>query len=186
MGQMIWARENVVGKGFLMSTKRGRGVTVAVASGVATWLHCGRSPSGIQGQHTQEDGWSPSQSLMLQPKRKHFCQWICIYAQIEARPRAEWKSLVMLRHDEVGCIVYLTNFGRRFSLVSYRANSASVKLLKLLRIPKGLPGFISDLTPLHVLQLLNNGNVRLVEHIWYASPVRCTWNSRNFGCDQNF
>ena len=45
--------------------QRGGGITVAVASGVAIWLHCGSSPSGIYGAQTQEDGYSPSQSLVM-------------------------------------------------------------------------------------------------------------------------
>ena len=43
----IWTRENAVGKVFPCEDQGGRGITVAVASGVATWLHCGRSPPGI-------------------------------------------------------------------------------------------------------------------------------------------
>ena len=43
----IWTRENDVGKVFPCEDQGGRAITVAVASGVATWLHCGRSPSGI-------------------------------------------------------------------------------------------------------------------------------------------
>jgi hypothetical protein len=43
----IWTRENVVGKVFPCEDQGGRGITVAVASGIATWLHCGRSPPGI-------------------------------------------------------------------------------------------------------------------------------------------
>ena len=43
----IWTRENVVGKVFPCEDQGGRGITVAVPSGVATWLHCGRSPTGI-------------------------------------------------------------------------------------------------------------------------------------------
>jgi len=47
MEEAIWTRENVVGKVFPCEDQGGRGITVAVASGVATWLHCGRSPPGI-------------------------------------------------------------------------------------------------------------------------------------------
>jgi hypothetical protein len=47
MEEGIWTRENVVGKVFPCEDRGGRGITVAVASGVATWLHCGRSPPGI-------------------------------------------------------------------------------------------------------------------------------------------
>lgn len=47
MERAIWTRENDVGKVFPCEDQGGRGITVAVASGVATWLHCGRSPPGI-------------------------------------------------------------------------------------------------------------------------------------------
>lgn len=43
----IWTRENDVGKVFPCEDQGGRGITVAVVSRVATWLHCGRSPQGI-------------------------------------------------------------------------------------------------------------------------------------------
>jgi hypothetical protein len=43
----VWTREKVVGKGFPCEDQGGRGIAVAVASGVATWLYCGRSPPGI-------------------------------------------------------------------------------------------------------------------------------------------
>lgn len=43
----VWTRENVVGKVFPYEDQGGRGITVVVASGVATWLHCRRSPPGI-------------------------------------------------------------------------------------------------------------------------------------------
>ena len=79
-------------------------ITVAVASGVATWLHCSRSPSGIQGARIQEDNWSSSQSLIPKSQTEHFCRRIYMYAQIKARPRAGRGSLVMLRHGEVGCV----------------------------------------------------------------------------------
>ena len=47
MEGVVWTRENVVGKVFPCEGQEGRGITVAVASGVAAWLHCGRSPPGI-------------------------------------------------------------------------------------------------------------------------------------------
>ena len=43
----ISTRENVVGKVFPGKDQGVRGITVAVACGVAIWLHCGRSPPGI-------------------------------------------------------------------------------------------------------------------------------------------
>jgi len=44
---MEGARENAVGKVFPWEGQGGCGITAAVASGVATWLHFARSPSGI-------------------------------------------------------------------------------------------------------------------------------------------
>jgi hypothetical protein len=47
MEETIWTRENVIGQVFPCEDQGGRGITVTVASGVATWLHCGHSPPGI-------------------------------------------------------------------------------------------------------------------------------------------
>jgi hypothetical protein len=77
--EAVWTKENVGGKVFPCEDQGGRGIPVAVASGVATWLHCGRSLPGIQGPQTWEDSLSPSQSLMPRSQTKHFCQRICIY-----------------------------------------------------------------------------------------------------------
>jgi hypothetical protein len=43
MEETIWTRENVVGKVFPCEDQGGRGITVAMVSGVVIWLHCGRS-----------------------------------------------------------------------------------------------------------------------------------------------
>jgi len=80
MEEAIWTIENVVGKAFPCEDQGGRGITVAEASGVATWLHCARSPPGIKGARTQEDSWSRSKSHIPKSQTEHFCRRICMYA----------------------------------------------------------------------------------------------------------
>lgn len=43
----VGMRENVVGKVSPCEDQGGCGIMVAVASGVAIWLYCGRSPPGL-------------------------------------------------------------------------------------------------------------------------------------------
>lgn len=78
-------RENVVGKFFLFKDQGGRGITVAVASGVVTWLHwecrhkrrVGRRVGAMYQNHRQSTSVNGYVYMRDRCQKVSGCGWPC-------------------------------------------------------------------------------------------------------------